>query len=93
MLMRYLTDRSYGWQQHDASSHLPVPILFLFGSLDALMFSDVSVAFSDTFRQTILRLASKFFWSLACLLIFIHGSYPLDLSLNIVVKRLGIGCE
>jgi hypothetical protein len=52
MLMRYLTDRSYGWQQHDASSHLPVPMLFLFGSLDALMFSDVSVTFSNTFQAS-----------------------------------------
>jgi superfamily II DNA/RNA helicase len=40
-----------------------------------------------------LSFAYKFFWFLACLLVFIHSSYPLDLPLNIVVKRLSIGCE
>jgi len=91
--MRYLRDMSFGWKQYYASGHISVPTLFLFGSLDTRMSFGFSVAFSDTFRHTILRLASKFFWFLACLLIFTHGSYPLDLSLNIVVKRLGIGCE
>jgi hypothetical protein len=74
MLMRYLRDMSFGWKQYYASGHISVPTLFLFGSLDARMSFGFSVAFSDTLSQAILRLAGKFFWFLAYLLVFIHSS-------------------